>query len=221
MDANKSHSFSRSKSQSRGAWVLVLFGLFASFAGRLSAAETRTIIFFGDSLTAGSGLDPDEAYPALIQKKIEAAGLLWRVVNAGLSGETTAGGLRRLDWILRQPMDIFVIELGANDGLRGLPPELTRTNLQSMIDRIRARYPHVIVVLAGMQLPPNLGPEHTRQFAALYPELARANHAPLIPFLLDRVGGETTLNQTDGLHPTAEGHKLVAETVWQVLQPLL
>lgn len=193
----------------------------ACFVVSSGAAETRTVVFFGDSLTAGSGLDPDEAYPALIQKKIEAAGLPWRVVNAGLSGETTAGGLRRLDWILRQPMDIFVIELGANDGLRGIPPATSRTNLQTMIDRIRARYPHVIVVLAGMQLPTNMGPEHTRQFAAMYPELARTNHATLIPFLLDRVGGVTSLNQADGMHPTAEGHQIVAETVWQVLKPLL
>jgi acyl-CoA thioesterase I len=221
MDANKSHSCSKRKSQSRGAWVLGLLGLFASFAGLISAAETRTVVFFGDSLTAGSGLDPDEAYPALIQKKIEAAGLPWRVVNAGLSGETTAGGLRRLDWILRQPIDIFVIELGANDGLRGIPPAISRANLQTMIDRIRARYPRVIIVLAGMQLPPNMGPEHTRQFAAMYPELTQTNHATLIPFLLDRVGGVTNLNQADGMHPTAEGHQIVAETVWKVLLPLL
>lgn len=185
------------------------------------AAETRIIVFFGDSLTAGLGLDPDEAYPALVQKKIAAAGLSWRVVNAGLSGETTAGGLRRLDWILRQPIDIFVIELGANDGLRGIPPPTSRANLQTMIDRVRARYPHVIVVLAGMQLPTNLGPEHTRQFAAMYPELAKTNHAILIPFLLEGVGGMTRLNQSDGMHPTAEGHSRVAETVWNAIKDLL
>ena len=200
----------------------VLLASFALFAGGLAAAETRTIIFFGDSLTAGYGLDsPDAAFPALIQQKIDAAGLPWRCVNAGLSGETTAGGLRRLDWILRQPVDIFVIELGANDGLRGIPVESSRANLQAMIDRIRGRYPHVIVVLAGMKLPPNLGGDYTLRFAAMYPDLARANHLTLVPFLLDGVGGVTSLNQADGIHPTAEGHQIVAETVWRVLQPLL
>jgi acyl-CoA thioesterase I len=221
MDANKSHSCSKRKSQSRGAWVLVLLALFATFAARLAAAETKTIIFFGDSLTAGAGLDPDEAYPALIQQKLDQAGRPWRVVNAGLSGETTAGGLRRLDWILRQPVDIFVIELGGNDGLRGIAPESSRANLQTMIERIRAKYPHVTIVLAGMQLPTNLGPEYTRRFAVMYSELAQANHTTLIPFLLDRVGGVTNLNQADGIHPTAEGHKIFADTVWRTLQPLL
>ena len=190
--------------------------------GALGAAEPRTIVFFGDSLTAGYGLDdPAEAFPALIQQKIDAAGRPWRVVNAGLSGETTAGGLRRLDWIMRQPIGIFVLELGANDGLRGIPPEASRSNLQAMIDRIRTRYPNVNVVLAGMQLPPNLGPEYIRQFATMYPELARKNHATLIPFLLEGVGGEPSLNQADGIHPNVEGHKIVAATVWRVLQPLL
>ena len=190
--------------------------------GALGAAEPRTIVFFGDSLTAGYGLDdPAEAFPALIQQKIDAAGRPWRVVNAGLSGETTAGGLRRLDWIMRQPIGIFVLELGANDGLRGIPPEASRSNLQAMIDRIRTRYPNVVVVLAGMQLPPNLGPEYIRQFATMYPELARKNHATLIPFLLEGVGGEPSLNQADGIHPNVEGHKIVAATVWRVLQPLL
>ncbi len=179
------------------------------------------MVFFGDSLTAGLGLDPDDAYPALIQKKIAAAGLPWHVVNAGLSGETTAGGLRRLDWILRQPIDIFVIELGANDGLRGISPANTRANLQAMIEHVRAKYPHVVIVLAGMQLPTNLGPEYTHQFAAIYPELARTNHTVLIPFLLDGVGGVPRLNQADGMHPTAEGHCLVAETVWKVIKKLL
>lgn len=179
------------------------------------------MVFFGDSITAGSGLDPTEAYPALIQKKIEAAGLSWRVINAGLSGETTAGGLRRLDWVLRQPVDLFVIELGANDGLRGIPPATTRANLQAMIDHVRGKYPQVIIVLAGMQLPTNLGPEHTDQFAAIYPDLARTNHAVLIPFLLEGVGGVPSLNQADGIHPTSEGHCMVANNVWRVIKELL
>jgi len=186
------------------------------------AAERKTVVFFGDSLTAGYGLDsPDDAFPALIQHKIDAAGRSWRVVNAGLSGETTAGGLRRLDWILRQPVDLFVLELGGNDGLRGIPVESSRANLQAMIERVRTRYPGVIIVLVGMQIPTNLGPDYTRQFAAMYPALAEKNHTALIPFLLEGVGGVPSLNQPDGVHPTAEGHQIVAETVWRVLQPLL
>lgn len=187
----------------------------------LGAVETKTVIFFGDSITAGNGLESDSAFPALIQRKLDAAGRPWRVVNAGLSGETTAGGLRRLDWILRQPVDIFVLELGGNDGLRGIPLESSLSNLQTMIERIRAKYPPAIIVLAGMQIPTNLGPDYTRQFAAMYPELARKNHTVLIPFLLEGVGGVPSLNQADGIHPTAEGHKIVAETVWRTLQLLL
>lgn len=187
----------------------------------LGAAETKTLLFFGDSLTAGYGLDPDDAFPALIQQKLAARGDSWRVVNAGLSGETTAGGLRRLDWILRQPMDIFVIELGGNDGLRGIDPETSRSNLETMIKRVRERYPSVKIVLAGMQMPTNMGPDYTRQFAAMYPELARKDQLTLIPFLLEGVGGVPGLNQADGIHPTAAGHKIVAETVWRALLPLL
>jgi acyl-CoA thioesterase I len=175
----------------------------------LGAAETKTMLFFGDSLTAGYGLDPDEAFPSLIQRKLDASGRAWRVVNAGLSGETTAGGLRRLDWILRQPVDIFIIELGGNDGLRGIDPQTSRSNLEAMIKRIRERYPDVKVVLAGMQMPTNMGPEYTREFAAMYPDLAQKHPITLI------------LNLPDGIHPTAEGHKIVAETVWRALQPLL
>lgn len=216
MGLNKSELTLKRKSQT---WRTVLLSLW--LVATLGAAETKSVIFFGDSLTAGYGVDPDEAYPALIQKKIDEAGLSWRVVNAGLSGETTAGGLRRLDWILRQPVDIFVIELGGNDGLRGIAPGTTRSNLEAMIERIRTRYPHAKVILAGMQLPTNMGPEHTRAFAAIYPEIARASGALLIPFLLERVGGDPSLNLPDGIHPTPEGHKIVAETVWRTLQPQL
>lgn len=216
MDLNKSELPSKRKSHSWRTVVLCLW-----LVAGLGAAEVKTIVFFGDSLTAGYGLDPDDAYPALIQKKIADAGLPWRVVNAGLSGETTAGGLRRLDWILKQRVDIFVIALGGNDGLRGIPPESSRTNLEAMIERVRTRYPQAKTVLAGMQLPTNLGPEHTRRFAAMYPELAKASNTLLIPFLLDRVGGVPDLNLPDGIHPTAEGHEIVADNVWQVLKPLL
>jgi acyl-CoA thioesterase-1 len=186
-----------------------------------AAAEVRTLVFLGDSLTAGYGLDPDDAYPAVIQRKITAAGLPWRVVNAGLSGETTAAGRRRLDWILRQPIDLLVIELGGNDGLRGLSPAETRANLQAIIDRVRAKQPAAQIILAGMQMPTNMGPVYTREFAAVYPDLAKQNELRLIPFLLEGVGGRPELNQPDGIHPTSEGHRIVAETVWKVLVPLL
>lgn len=200
-----------------------LLGLMLAFGAGLAAtaAPVRTVMFLGDSLTAGYGLDPDQAFPALIQKKIDAAGLPWRVVNAGLSGDTTAGGLRRIDWLLRQPVDLLVIELGGNDGLRGIPPALSRENLQTMIDRLKLRHPRARVLLAGMQMPTNMGEEHRRAFAAIYPELAEANQAHLIPFLLEGVGGVPELNLPDGIHPTAGGHRIVAETVWKHLAPLL
>jgi acyl-CoA thioesterase-1 len=187
------------------------------------AVETKTLLFFGDSLTAGYGLeDPStQAFPALIQKKIAATGLPWRVVNAGLSGETSAGGLRRVDWILRQRVEVFVLELGGNDGLRGLPPETTRANLQAIIDRVRGKYPAAKIVLAGIAAPPNMGADFTRAFAAIFPELTEKNGVPLIPFLLEGVGGRPELNQPDGIHPNVPGHAIVAETVWTVLQPLL
>jgi acyl-CoA thioesterase I len=187
------------------------------------AAGTKTVLFFGDSLTAGYGLeDPSTAaFPARIQKKIDDASLPWRVVNAGLSGETTAAGCRRVDWILRQHVDIFVLELGGNDGLRGLAPEATRANLQAIVDRVRAKYPQTQIVLAGIAAPPNMGAEFTRAFAAIFPDLAEKNHLPLIPFLLEGVAARPELNQADGIHPNEKGHAIVAETVWAVLNPLL
>lgn len=205
---------------SRAGWLAALAAV-TLLTTNIAAAATKTVLFYGDSLTAGFGLDPDEGYPALIQKKIDAAGLDWRVVNAGLSGETTAGGVRRLDWILRQKIDVFVLELGGNDGLRGTPPEVTRANLQTMIDRARAKYPDVIIVIAGMQTPTNMGPDFAEAFARIYPEIAEKNSAVLIPFLLEGVGGIPELNLPDGVHPTAEGQRIVAETVWKALSPLL
>lgn len=216
MVLNKREFSAKCKSQTWRTVVLCL-GLVTG----LGATETKTLIFFGDSLTAGYGLDPDEAFPALIQRKLDATGHAWRVVNAGLSGETTAGGLRRLDWILRQPVDIFVLELGGNDGLRGIDPENSRSNLEAMIKRIRERYPHVKILLAGLQMPANMGREYTRRFAAIYPELAQKCQVTLIPFLLEGVGGVPGLNQADGIHPTPAGHQIVAETVWRILKPLL
>lgn len=218
MRPNKSELPAKRKSQTLRLLILVL-GL--GVACGLGAVEKKSVIFFGDSITAGSGLDPDEAYPALIGKKIEEAGLSARVVNAGLSGETTAGGLRRVDWVLRQPVDIFVIELGANDGLRGIPPETSRSNLQAIIDRVREKHPGVQIVLAGMQLPTNMGAGFTGKFAGIFPRLAADNRIALIPFLLEGVGGVASLNLADGIHPNAEGHRIVAETVWTTLRPLL
>ena len=188
-----------------------------------AAADTKTVLFFGDSLTAGYGLeDPaTEAFPALVQKKIDAVGLPWRVVNAGLSGETSAGGRRRVDWILRQPVDIFVLALGGNDGLRGIPPDATRANLQAIIDRVRAKDPSLRIVLVGIAAPPNMGAEFTQAFAAIFPELAAKNHLPLIPFLLEGVGGRPELNQADGIHPNEKGHAIVAEIVWAALKSRL
>jgi acyl-CoA thioesterase I len=197
-------------------------GLLLSLFCFARAADTKTLVFFGDSLTAGYGLDdPDEAYPALIQQKIDGARLPWHVVNAGLSGDTTAGGLRRLDWVLKQKTDMIVLALGANDGLRGVRVDATTTNLRAIIERIRGQRPETIIVLAGMKIPTNLGPEYTKAFADIYPALAREYKLPLIPFLLEGVGGHPELNQADGLHPTTEGQKIVAKTVWAVLKPLL
>ncbi|GGF15490.1 arylesterase [Hymenobacter cavernae] len=185
------------------------------------AASKPTILFFGNSITAGLGVDPEQAFPALVGQKIDSAGLGYMVVNAGLSGETTAGGRSRVGWVLRKPVAVFVLELGGNDGLRGLPLTDTRRNLQAIIDTVRQLSPQAKIVLAGMQIPPNLGADYAAQFKQLYGELAQKNKLTLIPFLLEGVGGVAKFNQRDGIHPTPEGHRLVARTVWAVLQPLL
>ncbi|ACY47441.1 arylesterase [Rhodothermus marinus] len=185
------------------------------------AERTINVLVLGNSLAAGYGLSPDEAFPAVLQRKVDSLGWPVRIINAGLSGETSAGGLRRIEWLLRERIDVLILELGANDGLRGIDPEVTRRNLQGIIDKVRARYPDADIILAGMQLPPNLGPDYTAAFRAIYPELARANDAHLIPFLLEGVGGVPELNQADGIHPTAEGQRIVAENVWRVLRPVL
>ncbi len=182
---------------------------------------SATILFFGDSLTAGYGLEPEQAFPALIASRLDSLGYSYEVVNAGLSGETTASGVNRLDWVLRQPVRVFVLELGANDGLRGIPLSETRKNLSSMIETVQGRFPEVEILLAGMQLPPNMGPEYTQAFRAIFPELTQIYDLHLIPFLLDGVGGIPELNQVDGIHPTAEGHEILAENVWKVLEPAL
>lgn len=181
----------------------------------------RSVLFLGTSLTAGYGLDPEQAYPALIQKKIDSAGLDYRVINAGVSGETSAGALRRVDWLLQQPVSVMVVETGANDGLRGLSPDSLRSNIQAIFDRAKQLQPSAQLVLLGMQVPPNYGRAYAQQFRSLYPELAKSNGAVLIPFLLEGVGGVSALNQPDGVHPTAEGQRRMAETVWRGLEPVL
>ena len=184
-------------------------------------APDPVVLFLGTSLTAGLGLDPSQAYPARIEERVRAEGLPYRVVNAGVSGETSAAARRRLDWLLRQPVAVLVIETGANDGLRGQDPEATRVEIQAMIDRARRAAPPPRILLVGMEAPPNLGRDYTQRFRAIYPELARANGIELIPFLLEGVAGEPKLNQADGIHPTAEGQRRVADNVWSHLRPLL
>ena len=185
--------------------------------------ETNTILCFGNSLTEGYGLKNEEAYPALLQQKVDSAGLKYKVVNAGLSGETTSGGKGRLNWVLQSQKNIkvFILELGPNDGLRGIKLAATKKNLQSIIDTVRGKIPEAEIVLAGMKIPPNMGPEYTAEFQTIFPALADSNRIHLIPFLLEGVAGDIELNQEDGIHPTAEGTKIVIENVWKVVQPLL
>ncbi len=185
------------------------------------AADRQTVVFLGTSLTAGLGLEPEQAYPALIQRKIDSAGLRFQVVNAGVSGETSAGARRRVGWLFRQPVAVLVVETGANDGLRGLPPDSLRANIQAVLDEAKTLEPAPRIVLAGMRIPPNYGRAYSRQFESVYPELAESNGAELVLFLLEGVGGVPALNQADGIHPTAEGQRVMAETVWRVLEPLL
>lgn len=181
----------------------------------------KTILFFGDSLTAGYGSSPEEAFPALIEKQFNKSEARVRIVNAGISGETSAGGLGRIDWVLRQPIDIFVLELGANDGLRGLPVEATRKNLQSIMDKVKAKYPKAKIVLAGMMVPPNMGKDYSDNFKNLFPELAKKNNAVLMPFLLDGVAGNPKLNIGDGIHPNPQGHKIIAGNLFPILEKLI
>ncbi len=185
-------------------------------------SQVKTILFFGNSLTAGYGLDDlSEAFPSLIQEKIDSLKMPFKVINAGSSGETTAGGNSRIDWLLKQQVDIFVLELGANDGLRGIPVKETIKNLQAIIDKVKAKNSAVKLVLLGMQVPPNMGSDYTSQFKAIYPQLAAKNKMALVPFLLEGVGGVAALNQGDGIHQTAAGHKILAENVWKILKNIL
>jgi len=188
-----------------------------------AAPAPQTIVFFGDSLTYGFGLDDPatQSYPALVQKKISAAGLNAKVVNAGLSGDTTAGGLRRVDWVLRQKVDIFVLALGANDGLRGIDPGDIEANLNSIIAKVRRKYPTATIILAGVKMPAILGADYVRDYDEVFPAVAARQEVTLIPFLLEGVGGHADLNQSDGIHPNARGAEIVAGTVWKTLAPIV
>jgi acyl-CoA thioesterase-1 len=181
----------------------------------------KNILIFGDSLTAGLGVEPEEAFPAIIGNKVDSLKLPYQVINAGLSGETSAAGKARIDWLLKEKVDVFVLELGANDGLRGIPVSETRKNLQSIIDQVKAKYPDAKLVMTGMEVPPNMGSKYASEFRVIFPELAEKNNMLLVPFLLDQVGGVPELNQQDGIHPTPEGHKILAENVWMVLKKTL
>ncbi|MDR9419588.1 arylesterase [Gracilimonas sp.] len=200
---------------------LIIVSLFTLTSSQAQDADTQTILFFGDSITAGLGVDKSQAFPALIQQKIDSAGFNYEAVNAGLSGETSAGGLRRIEWVLQREIDVMVLELGGNDGLRGIDLSDTKSNLQQLINKVETKYPDVQIILAGMQVPPNLGQEYTRQFEIMYPELAEENELPLIPMIMDKIGGSEDLMQGDGIHPTPEGHQVIAETVWEKLEPML
>jgi acyl-CoA thioesterase-1 len=184
-------------------------------------AAPKRLLFVGTSLTAGLGLEPDQAYPALISRRIDSLGLPYRVDNAGYSGETSAGALRRIEWLVREPVDVLVLETGANDGLRGLSVDSMRANIQTIIDRVRAASPNARIVLIGMEAPPNLGTGYTSEFRKVFPDLAERNRATLLPFLLAGVAAVDSLNQGDGIHPNAAGSRRLAETVWTVLLPLL
>ena len=181
----------------------------------------KNILFFGNSLTAGMGVEPEEAFPAIIENKIDSLQLPYKVINAGLSGETSAAGKSRIDWLLKQKVDVFVLELGANDGLRGIPATETSKNLQTIIDKVKAKYPKAKLVMTGMEVPPNMGGKYASEFRVIFRQLAEKNDMALVPFLLDKVGGVSELNQSDGIHPTAEGHRILAENVWSVLKDVL
>ncbi len=187
----------------------------------LVSTAKKTILFFGNSLTAGYGIDPEDAFAGLVQERLDSLGKEYRVINGGLSGETTAGGLSRLDWFLEEEPTIFVLELGGNDGLRGILPSESKRNLLAIIDKVRSKYPNIRIILAGMQIPPNMGQDYTEEFKAIYPAVAAEKKVTLIPFLLEGVAGNPDLNLPDGIHPTEEGHKIVFETIWPYVEALI
>ena len=193
----------------------------ASAASADPEGNAATVLFVGTSLTAGYGVGAEQAYPGVLQRMIDSAGLPYRVVNAGISGETSAGGLRRIDWSLQQPTDVLVVELGANDALRGLDPAAMRSNLDGILTRARELHPDIGIVIIGMEAPPNLGADYGSRFRAVFTDLARQYDAALVPFLLDGVAADPALNLEDGIHPNAAGHRRLARTVWEVLGPVL
>jgi acyl-CoA thioesterase-1 len=201
--------------------LFIILGVHLTVYGQSKSKDAHNILFFGDSITAGLGVGENNAYPALIQQKIDSLGWNFNVINGGLSGETSTDGLHRISWMLQREISVFVLELGGNDGLRGINLALTKKNLQGIIDTVRTKYPKAEIIIAGMQVPPNLGEKYTTQFKELYPSLAKKNNAVLIPFILKYVGGIPELNQSDGIHPTKEGHKIVAQTVWNYVKPVL
>lgn len=186
-----------------------------------TTSSKKNIMFFGDSLTAGYGLDEEESYPSLIQNRIDSLGLSYQVINAGLSGETTTGGLGRIDWVLQQPIDVFVLALGSNDMLRGLDLSLSKDNLRKILDKVREHSPSAKIILAGMLAPPNMGEDYSRGFNGMFGEIAKDYNASLIPFLLEGVAGDPSLNLADGKHPNAIGQTIVVENVWQILKEVL
>jgi acyl-CoA thioesterase I len=209
-------------------FLVVLFGL----VGLMSPVSAQSnaprkdvplgaVLVLGDSIAAGYGVEKDAAFPTVLQRRIDEAHLPFEVVNAGVSGDTTAGGLRRIDWVLKRPVDYLIIELGGNDGLRGIPPAETEKNLVGIIGRARRKRPGIRIVLAGMQMPQNMGPEYTREFESVFPRVAEQEKVRLIPFLLEGVGGVAEWNQADQIHPNEKGHERVADNVWAVLNELL
>jgi acyl-CoA thioesterase-1 len=187
----------------------------------VSASPGTTVLVLGDSLAAGLGVEREEAFPSVVQELAKKDGKEIEVINGGVSGDTSAGGLRRIGWLLNRPVDVLLLELGANDGLRGIAPESTASNLQGIIDAARKKYPELRVVIAGMKMPPNLGEEYGAKFEAVFPALAKKNEAALVPFLLEGVGGVPEFNQGDRIHPNAEGHRILAGNVWVVLKKVL
>jgi acyl-CoA thioesterase-1 len=200
---------------------VLLLGCFSALGLGATAPTPKIILVLGDSVAAGYGIDLTQAFPARIQEKIAAKGWNFKVVNAGQSGDTSAGGLGRMDWLLKNRVDVLVLELGANDGLRGVAAEVTKANLQAIIDRTKQKYPRARIVIAGMKTPPNMGRIFGREFETIFSDLAKKNNAALVPFILDDVGGVEKLNLPDGIHPTARGHEVVAANVWKVLEPIL
>lgn len=215
------HFIARAQSARLRLVALLVLGLVPLAGAHAAAPAAKTVLVLGDSIAAGYGIEPSQAFPALIQKKIDAKGWPFKIVSAAQSGDTSAGGLGRIDWLLKNRIDVLVLELGANDGLRGVPAEVTQTNLQAIIDRTKEKYPDAKIVVTGMRVPGNMGRDYSRQFAAIFSDLAKKNDAALVPFVLEGVAGMRELNLADGIHPTAKGHEIVAQNVWKVLEPVL